>query len=85
MGKIQENTKINELNKQVLELQNKIKLQEINTKKAKEELKNMKIKETEKDDKEKKLLAEKEETNKSLKHTRDTLEQEIKKRQTLQI
>ena len=83
MGRIQDNTKVNDLNKQVLELQNKIKLQEINVKKAKEELKQQKIKETEKEEKDRKAVTEKDDALKALKSTREMLEQEIKKRQSL--
>ncbi len=45
----------------------------------------MKIKEQEKEDKEGKLVGKVGDTEKALKQTRDVLDQEIKKRQTLQI
>jgi len=85
MGKIQAATRINELSKQVQDQQTKMKLQEVNANKVKKELQNLKIKEQEKQDGEKKAEKERDDALKALANTRETLEQEMKKRQQLQI
>jgi hypothetical protein len=65
--KIQENSKVGELMIQVQDMKRNQTMKESNLKLAKDELKKMKIKEQEKEDKEKKLTQERDDALKALK------------------